>query len=152
MERKSRMIASGGNQFPQASLLFDKGATEYRVCGRIDTEKALTEGAKAFEPGIGILKKRKFLSSFQKCTKQRSTLYLFSWSLAQGISLFVWVLRSVSWTAGVERPCMATWSSISSCLVAAACSSVHCIVHIPVKLFLRVLEFRNTPRLLGVKL
>jgi len=28
------------------------GATEYRVCGTIDIEKALTEGIKAFEPGL----------------------------------------------------------------------------------------------------
>lgn len=28
------------------------GATEDRVCGTIDIEKALTEGVKAFEPGL----------------------------------------------------------------------------------------------------
>jgi magnesium chelatase subunit I len=28
------------------------GATEDRVCGTIDIEKALTEGIKAFEPGL----------------------------------------------------------------------------------------------------
>ena len=28
------------------------GATEDRVCGTIDIEKALTEGTKAFEPGL----------------------------------------------------------------------------------------------------
>eukprot|EP00972_Heterocapsa_arctica_P045732 6748115-Heterocapsa_arctica.AAC.1 len=30
----------------------EKGATEDRVCGTIDIEKALTEGVKAFEPGL----------------------------------------------------------------------------------------------------
>ncbi len=28
------------------------GATEDRICGTIDIEKALTEGVKAFEPGL----------------------------------------------------------------------------------------------------
>lgn len=31
------------------------GATEDRVCGTIDIEKALTEGVKAFEPGLLVL-------------------------------------------------------------------------------------------------
>jgi magnesium chelatase subunit I len=28
------------------------GATEDRICGTIDIEKALTEGVKAYEPGL----------------------------------------------------------------------------------------------------
>ena len=33
-------------------LILPLGATEDRVCGTIDIEKALTEGVKAFEPGL----------------------------------------------------------------------------------------------------
>jgi magnesium chelatase subunit I len=33
-------------------LIYHLGATEDRVCGTIDIEKALTEGVKAFEPGL----------------------------------------------------------------------------------------------------
>jgi hypothetical protein len=35
---------------PQVELPL--GATEDRICGTIDIEKALTEGVKAFEPGL----------------------------------------------------------------------------------------------------
>jgi magnesium chelatase subunit I len=33
-------------------LIYQLGATEDRVCGTIDIEKALTEGVKASEPGL----------------------------------------------------------------------------------------------------
>jgi Mg-chelatase subunit ChlI len=32
------------------------GATEDRICGTIDIEKALTEGLKAYEPGLLVSK------------------------------------------------------------------------------------------------
>jgi hypothetical protein len=35
---------------PQVELPL--GATEDRICGTIDIEKALTEGVKAYEPGL----------------------------------------------------------------------------------------------------
>ena len=40
------------NQQKVAMIDLPLGATEDRVCGTIDIEKALTEGVKAFEPGL----------------------------------------------------------------------------------------------------
>jgi magnesium chelatase subunit I len=39
------------------------GATEDRVCGTIDIERALTEGVKAFEPGLLARANRGILTS-----------------------------------------------------------------------------------------
>lgn len=43
-------VAIGSKKVPMIDLPL--GATEDRVCGTIDIEKALTEGVKAFEPGL----------------------------------------------------------------------------------------------------
>ena len=43
-------IKIGSMKVPMVDLPL--GATEDRVCGTIDIEKALTEGVKAFEPGV----------------------------------------------------------------------------------------------------
>ncbi|KAI8466492.1 MAG: magnesium chelatase subunit of protochlorophyllide reductase, partial [Monoraphidium minutum] len=43
-------VAVGSMKIPMVDLPL--GATEDRVCGTIDIEKALTEGVKAFEPGL----------------------------------------------------------------------------------------------------
>jgi magnesium chelatase subunit I len=43
-------VAIGSKKVPMVDLPL--GATEDRVCGTIDIEKALTEGVKAFEPGL----------------------------------------------------------------------------------------------------
>ena len=51
-------LAIQNNQTPETELIkipmvdLPLGATEDRVCGTIDIEKALTEGIKAFEPGL----------------------------------------------------------------------------------------------------
>lgn len=51
-----RLLEAGGSvkTVPQKVPMVDLplGATEDRVCGTIDIEKALTEGVKAFEPGL----------------------------------------------------------------------------------------------------
>jgi hypothetical protein len=43
--------------WPQVELPL--GATEDRICGTIDIEKALTEGVKAFEPGLLVSDKER---------------------------------------------------------------------------------------------
>jgi Mg-chelatase subunit ChlI len=43
-------FATGSMKIPMVDLPL--GATEDRVCGTIDIEKALSEGVKAFEPGL----------------------------------------------------------------------------------------------------
>eukprot|EP00197_Chlamydomonas_leiostraca_P003883 CAMPEP_0202867272 /NCGR_PEP_ID=MMETSP1391-20130828/9054_1 /ASSEMBLY_ACC=CAM_ASM_000867 /TAXON_ID=1034604 /ORGANISM="Chlamydomonas leiostraca, Strain SAG 11-49" /LENGTH=410 /DNA_ID=CAMNT_0049547299 /DNA_START=6 /DNA_END=1238 /DNA_ORIENTATION=- len=57
MSEEIRMRAKGGEQLKQSTMKIPMidlplGATEDRVCGTIDIEKALTEGVKAFEPGL----------------------------------------------------------------------------------------------------
>mmetsp|Transcript_16112 Transcript_16112/g.48403 ORF Transcript_16112/g.48403 Transcript_16112/m.48403 type:complete len:431 (-) Transcript_16112:246-1538(-) len=52
-----RMRAAGGEELPVTykkvpMVDLPLGATEDRVCGTIDIEKALTQGKKAFEPGL----------------------------------------------------------------------------------------------------
>jgi magnesium chelatase subunit I len=47
---KGESLAKGTKQVPMIDLPL--GATEDRVCGTIDIEKALTEGVKSFEPGL----------------------------------------------------------------------------------------------------
>ncbi len=52
-----RQRIRGGEQLPVRATRINMvdlplGATEDRVCGTIDIEKALTEGVKAFEPGL----------------------------------------------------------------------------------------------------
>ena len=48
--QRGEHVPLGAKQVPMVDLPF--GATEDRVCGTIDIEKALTEGVKAFEPGL----------------------------------------------------------------------------------------------------
>lgn len=48
--RKGEKVEVGSKKIPMVDLPL--GATEDRVCGTIDIEKALTEGVKAFEPGL----------------------------------------------------------------------------------------------------
>jgi magnesium chelatase subunit I len=48
--RNNEEIETEGIKIPMIDLPL--GATEDRVCGTIDIEKALTEGVKAFEPGL----------------------------------------------------------------------------------------------------
>ena len=48
--RNSELLEIDGIKIPMIDLPL--GATEDRVCGTIDIEKALTEGVKAFEPGL----------------------------------------------------------------------------------------------------
>lgn len=48
--RDGESLATEMVQIPMIDLPL--GATEDRVCGTIDMEKALTEGVKAFEPGL----------------------------------------------------------------------------------------------------
>ncbi|KAI8466713.1 MAG: magnesium chelatase subunit of protochlorophyllide reductase [Monoraphidium minutum] len=48
--QKGESVAVGAMKIPMVDLPL--GATEDRVCGTIDIEKALTEGVKAFEPGL----------------------------------------------------------------------------------------------------
>ncbi len=45
-----RDIQKGEKQVPMVDLPL--GATEDRLCGTIDIEKALSEGVRAFEPGL----------------------------------------------------------------------------------------------------
>mmetsp|Transcript_19820 Transcript_19820/g.51516 ORF Transcript_19820/g.51516 Transcript_19820/m.51516 type:complete len:419 (-) Transcript_19820:3171-4427(-) len=57
MSEEIRMRLKAGEQLPVESMKIPMidlplGATEDRVCGTIDIEKALTEGVKAFEPGL----------------------------------------------------------------------------------------------------
>ena len=47
---KNEELPVGYKKVPMVDLPL--GATEDRVCGTIDIEKALTEGVKAFEPGL----------------------------------------------------------------------------------------------------
>eukprot|EP00303_Exanthemachrysis_gayraliae_P002564 CAMPEP_0206017236 /NCGR_PEP_ID=MMETSP1464-20131121/24585_1 /ASSEMBLY_ACC=CAM_ASM_001124 /TAXON_ID=119497 /ORGANISM="Exanthemachrysis gayraliae, Strain RCC1523" /LENGTH=349 /DNA_ID=CAMNT_0053391075 /DNA_START=385 /DNA_END=1431 /DNA_ORIENTATION=+ len=47
---KGESLPAGKKQVPMIDLPL--GATEDRVCGTIDIEKALTEGVKSFEPGL----------------------------------------------------------------------------------------------------
>ena len=49
-EREGDAIATSAKKVPMIDLPL--GATEDRVCGTIDIEKALSEGVKAFEPGL----------------------------------------------------------------------------------------------------
>ncbi len=49
-EREGQEIAAASKKVPMVDLPL--GATEDRVCGTIDIEKALSEGVKAFEPGL----------------------------------------------------------------------------------------------------
>ncbi|MEO1590847.1 MAG: magnesium chelatase ATPase subunit I [Cyanobacteria bacterium J06632_22] len=49
-EREGETIPTGKKKVPMIDLPL--GATEDRVCGTIDIEKALSEGVKAFEPGL----------------------------------------------------------------------------------------------------
>ena len=48
--KKGEVLTMGTMKIPMVDLPL--GATEDRVCGTIDIEKALTEGVKAFEPGL----------------------------------------------------------------------------------------------------
>ena len=48
--RNNETLETEGIKIPMVDLPL--GATEDRVCGTIDIEKALTEGVKAFEPGL----------------------------------------------------------------------------------------------------
>ncbi len=48
--RNGEVLPIGTMKIPMVDLPL--GATEDRVCGTIDIEKALTEGVKAFEPGL----------------------------------------------------------------------------------------------------
>ena len=50
IQNDSKDIETGFIKIPMIDLPL--GATEDRVCGTIDIEKALTEGVKAFEPGL----------------------------------------------------------------------------------------------------
>ena len=50
MFESGQTLAKGQKKVPMIDLPL--GATEDRVCGTIDIEKALTEGVKAFEPGL----------------------------------------------------------------------------------------------------
>jgi magnesium chelatase subunit I len=50
MVRENKEISVSKIKIPMVDLPL--GATEDRVCGTIDIEKALTEGVKAFEPGL----------------------------------------------------------------------------------------------------
>jgi hypothetical protein len=57
MSEEVRTRIKGGEAVPVGSMKIPMvdlplGATEDRVCGTIDIEKALTEGVKAFEPGL----------------------------------------------------------------------------------------------------
>ncbi|GBF89326.1 magnesium chelatase subunit of protochlorophyllide reductase, chloroplastic [Raphidocelis subcapitata] len=57
MSEEVRNRIKAGEQVPVGSMKIPMvdlplGATEDRVCGTIDIEKALTEGVKAFEPGL----------------------------------------------------------------------------------------------------
>jgi len=57
MSEEVRQRLRAGEQLPVGSMKIPMvdlplGATEDRVCGTIDIEKALTEGVKAFEPGL----------------------------------------------------------------------------------------------------
>ena len=47
---KGEILETDGIKIPMIDLPL--GATEDRVCGTIDIEKALTDGVKAFEPGL----------------------------------------------------------------------------------------------------
>jgi len=49
-EREGQTISPAKKKVPMVDLPL--GATEDRVCGTIDIEKALSEGVKAFEPGL----------------------------------------------------------------------------------------------------
>lgn len=48
--KRGEKLIVGSKKIPMVDLPL--GATEDRVCGTIDIEKALTEGVKAFEPGL----------------------------------------------------------------------------------------------------
>ncbi|KAG2486433.1 hypothetical protein HYH03_014880 [Edaphochlamys debaryana] len=48
--KAGKQLPVGAKKIPMVDLPL--GATEDRVCGTIDIEKALTEGVKAFEPGL----------------------------------------------------------------------------------------------------
>merc|ERR1719310_1600402 len=50
MKANSESLPVGAMKVPMVDLPL--GATEDRVCGTIDIEKALTQGKKAFEPGL----------------------------------------------------------------------------------------------------
>lgn len=50
MFESNQILPTGKKQVPMIDLPL--GATEDRVCGTIDIEKALTEGIKSFEPGL----------------------------------------------------------------------------------------------------
>mmetsp|Transcript_6540 Transcript_6540/g.19386 ORF Transcript_6540/g.19386 Transcript_6540/m.19386 type:complete len:351 (-) Transcript_6540:11-1063(-) len=50
MFERGESLPSGKKKVPMVDLPL--GATEDRVCGTIDIEKALTEGVKSFEPGL----------------------------------------------------------------------------------------------------
>jgi magnesium chelatase subunit I len=50
MFESNQTLPTGKKQVPMIDLPL--GATEDRVCGTIDIEKALTEGVKSFEPGL----------------------------------------------------------------------------------------------------
>jgi len=50
MYERGESLPSGKKKVPMIDLPL--GATEDRVCGTIDIEKALTEGVKSFEPGL----------------------------------------------------------------------------------------------------
>ncbi len=57
MSEEVRQRLRNGEQLPVARMKIPMvdlplGATEDRVCGTIDIEKALSEGVKAFEPGL----------------------------------------------------------------------------------------------------
>eukprot|EP00882_Tetradesmus_deserticola_P016426 GHRQ01017544.1.p1 GENE.GHRQ01017544.1~~GHRQ01017544.1.p1 ORF type:complete len:505 (+),score=198.16 GHRQ01017544.1:146-1660(+) len=57
MSEEVRQRLKSGEELPVGSMKIPMvdlplGATEDRVCGTIDIEKALTEGVKAFEPGL----------------------------------------------------------------------------------------------------
>ncbi|KAF6262913.1 magnesium chelatase subunit of protochlorophyllide reductase [Scenedesmus sp. NREL 46B-D3] len=57
MSEEVRQRLKAGEELPVGSMKIPMvdlplGATEDRVCGTIDIEKALTEGVKAFEPGL----------------------------------------------------------------------------------------------------
>ena len=56
------------------------GATEDRVCGTIDIEKALTEGTKAFEPGL-LAKANRAYSMSMKSIFLMIILSMFCWIL-----------------------------------------------------------------------
>lgn len=57
MGPECRARSAAGEQLPSAKapvpmIELPLGATEDRVCGTIDIEKALSEGIKAYEPGL----------------------------------------------------------------------------------------------------